>query len=383
MLFGFSELAPEERAVIARIEELRATLRNATRDVQRWTGLLRRSTLARAIRGSNTIEGYDVSRDDAVAAVEGEEPLQASQENWRAVVGYRLAMTYIMRLADDPNFQYSGGLLGSLHYMMLQHEPRKKPGVWRAGPVYVRDEESGTIVHEGPDAEAVPALMDELVAALNESDGEPVIVHAALAHLNLTMIHPFSDGNGRMARALQTLVLVREGILVPEFCSIEEYLGRNSAAYYEVLAEVGQGRWHPENNARPWIRFCLTAHYRQARTLQRRSKEYGRAWDELEIEMSRRELPERAILALHDATFGYGVRNSTYRSAADISLNLASRDLKLLSDQGLLKPIGVGRGRVYVATEILTAIRERIREPRTDDDPFALAQDDLPGLDAP
>ena len=67
------------------------------------------------------------------------------------------------------------------------------------------------------------------------------MVRGAMAHLNLTMINPFKDGNGRISRALQTLVLAREGILHPVFCSIEEWLGRVTAEYYAVLAEVGQG----------------------------------------------------------------------------------------------------------------------------------------------
>ena len=79
------------------------------------------------------------------------------------------------------------------------------------------------------------------------------MIRAAMAHLNLVMIHPFRDGNGRMARCLQTLVLAREGILSPEFSSIEEYLGRNTQAYYDVLADAGAGHWQPERDARPWV----------------------------------------------------------------------------------------------------------------------------------
>ena len=94
-----------------------------------------------------------------------------------------------------------------------------------------------------------------------------------MAHLNLVMIHPFKDGNGRMARALQTLVLAREAILAPEFSSIEEYLGRNTPAYFDVLGQVGGGKWQPERDARPWVRFVLTAHYRQALILERRPRE--------------------------------------------------------------------------------------------------------------
>ena len=65
------------------------------------------------------------------------------------------------------------------------------------------------------------------------------------------MIHPFSDGNGRMGRALQTLVLARDGILSPPFSSIEEYLGAksNTEAYYDVLRTGAAGTWQPERDA--------------------------------------------------------------------------------------------------------------------------------------
>jgi Fic family protein len=84
--------------------------------------------------------------------------------------------------------------------------------------------------------------------------GTNALVRAAMAHLNLVMVHPFRDGNGRMARCLQTLVLAREGILAPEFSSVEEFLGRNTDEYYKVLGDVGAGK-HPERDASPWIRY--------------------------------------------------------------------------------------------------------------------------------
>ncbi|MBI2153205.1 MAG: Fic family protein [Candidatus Rokubacteria bacterium] len=375
MLFATPIPTSEEIGVIDGIDDLRRRLSYATSGPLRWTGLLRRSTFARAVRGSNSIEGYNVTLEDAIAAAEGEEPLDAEHEAWAAVVGYRNAMTYVLQLADDPHFSYSEGLLRSLHYMMLHYDLSKHPGKWRPGLIYVRNEQTGAVVYEGPDAEKVPQLMGELIDFLNKTDGTSVMVRAAMGHLNLAMTHPFSDGNGRMARGLQTLVLAREGILMPQFCSIEEYLGRNTQEYYGVLAEVGAGGWHPERDARPWVRFCLTAHFRQASTLLRRTREIQRVWDELEVEAKRRQLPERLIFALADAAFGLRVRNSTYRSAAEVSENVASRDLKLLVDAGLLIPHGERRGRSYVASELIRSIRERAREPRVHEDPFAPGSD--------
>jgi Fic family protein len=255
--------------------------------------------------------------------------------------------------------------------MMLQYKLAKHPGRWRSGSILVQDDERGEVVYEGPAAERIPELIEELLRYLNGSPDVSGVLKGAMAHLNLVMIHPFADGNGRMARCLQTLVLARSGILAAPFSSIEEYLGRNTRAYYDVLAEVGGGAWHPERDARPWIRFCLTAHFRQATTLLLRTEEMRQLWDALEEEVVRRKLPERTLLALVDAAIGLRVRNATYRPVAEITDNLASRDLKSLVAEGLLLAEGEKRGRFYVASAALGTIRARTRETRQVEDPFA------------
>lgn len=264
-------------------------------------------------------------------------------------------MTYILQLSDDPYFVNHETVLRSLHFMMTSYEMKATPGRWRPGAIHVQRGPAGQIVYQAPDAALVPGLIAELVAALNASNHFPIMVRAALAHLNLVMIHPFSDGNGRMARALQTLLLAREGILDPTFSSIEEYLGRNTQPYYDVLAEVGQGSWHPENDSLPWIKFCLVAHYRQAETLLRRIEESGRLGEIIAAELVRRKLQERQVAALMDAAYGYRVRNNTYRKAADVSDAIASRDLGQLVSVGLLIAKGEKRGRYYEAGDWVKA----------------------------
>lgn len=316
-----------------------------------------------------------MSLDDTIAVAEGEVPLEPNSETWAAVRGYQAAMTYVLQLADDPHFSYSADLLRSLHFMMLQYKLAKNPGRWRLGPIFVHYEERQEVVYEGPNAESIPTLIQELVAELNgASAAEPSVVRGAMAHLNLVMIHPYSDGNGRMARCLQTLVLARGGVLAAPFSSIEEYLGRNTRAYYDVLAEVGGGSWSPQRDARSWLRFCLTAHFRQATTVLRRSQELERLWNELEELVVERALPERAIFALADAAQGLRIRNATYRTVAEISENLASRDLKSLVDRGLLVAAGEKRGRFYRASDALRAIREKTRLAKRSEDPFVPEQ---------
>jgi len=215
--------------------------------------------------------------------------------------------------------------------------------------------------------------MDELVTQLQTDNAVDPIVRGAMAHLNLTMIHPFKDGNGRMARALQTLIIARDGILSPLFSRIEEWLGRNTGPYYAILASTGQGRWSPERDAHPWVRFCLVAHYQQAATLLVRNREIGRAWEEIAKIVAKLHLPERSEASLVDAAFGFRVRNNRYREQNDISEVVASRDLKRLCDIGLLSPVGEKRGRFYVAAPSLREIRERTRESPRSDNPYAIA----------
>lgn len=379
MLFQTPRLADEELRAIDRVTELKDRLAYAVQNTpRRWHGLLRRSALARAVQGSNSIEGYDVTIDDAIAVGLGEDPLDADTEAVAAVQGYQQAMTYVLQLANDPHFKYSADLVRGLHFMMLHYDLAKNPGRWRPGPIYVRDDEKKKVVYEGPSADIVPDLADELVQRLNAESDEPAVVSAAMGHLNLVMIHPFSDGNGRMARCLQTLTLARAGTLAPQFSSIEEYLGKNTRAYYDVLAQVGGGNWQPARDARPWIRFCITAHFQQATTLLRRAREIERLWDFLEEEIRAADVPARLIYALADAAVGWRVRNATYRPVAEVSDQLATRDLGLAVKAGLLVPKGERRGRYYERSPRLAEIRLKTREPRpATDDPFALASDQL------
>ena len=375
MLYQTPTLPSQYLDVIQRVDDMRLRLKFMLQQgPRRWTGLLRRSTFARAIQGSNSIEGFHVTVDDAAAAVDGDEPLDEKTESWYAVWGYREAMSYVLQLADDAHFVHHEAVLRSLHFMMTSFDAKSSPGRWRPGAIYVKREGTSEVVYEGPDAARVPELVADLVQQLNERNTIPVLVRAALAHLNLVMIHPYSDGNGRMARALQTLVLAREGIWDPTFSSIEEYLGLHTQDYYAVLGEVGQGRWHPERDALPWVKYCLTAHFRQAETLLRRTQETDRLAEMLEAEVSTHGLPERTVAALLYAAYGYRVRNTTYRKAVDVSDALSGRDLSALSIAELLIAKGEKRGRYYLAGERVLQLRAATDLPKVQTDPFAGTQ---------
>ena len=386
MIFTEPTLSREDRKVLEILEEQRRRLSLATQhNPRRWHGTLRQSTFARLIQGSNAIEGYNATMDEAMAAVEAEPPLDGKTETLRALDGCRTAMTCIMQAAVDPYFEFSRQFLKSLHFMMTEFDLSAHPGQWRPGAVRVVDNETGAIVYEAPEVEAVDPLMRALVDYLDRKSHQSVVVAAAMAHLNLTMIHPFRDGNGRMARALQTLVLAREGLIHPFFSSIEEWLGRNTQEYYNVLAAVGEGAWNPSNSALPWVKFCLKAHYQQANTLTRRYEEYESLFNGIESIIKREGLNERMTIPLFNAALGIRVTNSRYQKETEASSYIAGRELKILTDLEILVPHGEKRGRYYSAGKELKEARERARRIRTVLDPYQLPEVSavgprLPGL---
>ena len=92
-----------------------------------------------------------------MAAVDDEEPIDASVETYHALEGYRDAMTYVLQLAEDrASLEVDETLIKALHFMMLKHELNKWPGRYRPGVIYVRRKPTGAVVYEGPDAAAVP-----------------------------------------------------------------------------------------------------------------------------------------------------------------------------------------------------------------------------------
>jgi Fic family protein len=377
VIYSAPPLTSEDDAVLGEIHQMRKELRPVLRTPTRWQGGLRRSALARAIQGSNSIEGYRVAEDDAAAAVDGEEPLSADQQTFLEIQGYRQALGYVLAMRADNYAAFDATEIRAMHYMMLSHEPSKSPGRYRSGPVYVHDERHNQVVYEGPDAARVPGLMEALVESLRTGAGLDPVVRSAMAHLNLVMIHPFRDGNGRTARALATSVLARSDIGEPEFASIEEWLGANTEDYYSVLAHTGHGSWQPRADTGLWLAFNLRAHHMQAQTVTRRVQEAVQTWAELDQLVAEHGLPDRTADAMFDAVLGYRVRRATYLKHADITEQTATRDLASLASAGIVTAQGNGRGRYYTGGEPIRQIQERRRArrgPLTDPYPWMRAR---------
>lgn len=367
MLFQAPPLTEREAQVVDEIEAIRREV-NLPK-LQQWPGLTWRAINARLLSRSPDGGAATLLFEEA-AAPEG--AYSESDAIRSAAPGYRAALTFALQLADAAHFRYDEGILRALHFLIVQHDPATQPGRWRRGSIWVRSEPSGQTHYTAPPPKLIPGLMAELIASLNENTPGPAIIRAAMAHLNVAAIHPFRDGNGRMARALQTLVLARDGATAPPFASIDEYVAVKVDEYDKVLRDVHGGAWQPERDARPWIRFCLTAHLYQAKMLSHRGREYDRLWEALDREVAGRGFPERAIFALAQAAIGGRLTKPEYQMAAGVSAREARRDLDDLVGAGLLVAAPQQRRNVYVAADPVAATWARVREAAAPNvDPFA------------
>jgi Fic family protein len=155
-----------------------------------------------------------------------------------------------------------------------------------------------------------------------------------------------------MSRSLQTLMIAREGVLAPEFSSIEAWLGRSRHTweYYRELASRGR-TYLPDQDGSTWIRFNLTAYHQQAQIVQKRLDRSSEVWRLLVDFAERNDLDERVVSALHDVAMAERVRRSRYEQADGLSVQQAQRDLRDLVTARILQPVGRTRARYYVAGE--------------------------------
>lgn len=352
MIFSVPPIDGGLKQRLDELTQLRERLGSETERPLRWIGTLRRLVRAATVESSTSIEGFSVDPEEAVALVSGDARPNAGDENQLAVASYGRAMRHVAAMAADPRFRWSERVLLDLHFDACEFQDDKDPGLWRRGPISVTGP-GGRIAYRGPDAEAVPDLMAEAASWLERDDLDaPAVVRAAMAHLHVVAIHPFRDGNGRVARIAQSLVLARDGLVSFEFASIEEYLGERTQDYYDVLELTQGGSYKPERSAREWVEFCVEAHIDQAQRRLDQIAAAGARWTALETIAEQRGWPERMIIALEQSMVGDTDRGR-YASEADVSLATASADLRRLTDAGLLEQRGLGRSSRYVAADAL------------------------------
>lgn len=346
---------------LAEFDDLRERLGAQSGTAGRWLGSLRRQWRAASAESSIEIEGFSVPEDERIALATGDLQANPDDDDRMALWSYGRAMDHVGVMSDDPRFRWLDRVILDLHFDACHFQKERHPGQYRRGGIEVTSPHGGPPAYVGPPAEDVPGLMDEVVDWLELGDlDQHVAVRAAMAHLHVVSVHPFRDGNGRISRIVQSLVLARGGLLAPEFVSIEEYLGRNTDAYYATLQKVQGGSYQPDRDAAPWVRFCVGAHVEQAHRRLEQLAQAGARWTALEDLADQRGWPDRLVIALEQSLFR-GVDRASYVAEADISAPQASNDLRRLVDAGLVVQRGRGRTTRYVASEHLRQIARDAR----------------------
>ena len=151
-------------------------------------------------------------------------------------------------------FPLSGRLLREIHQRLLAggRGSSKEPGEYRRSQNWIGGTRPGNAAFVPPPAERVAECMGELERFLHRTDDLPVLVRAALAHVQFETIHPFLDGNGRLGRLLVTFLLCHAGVLSEPLLYLSLWLKRERPTYYRLLDAVrNDGDWEA------WIEFFL------------------------------------------------------------------------------------------------------------------------------
>ncbi len=193
--------------------------------------------------------------------IQGEHIRQRERDE-KEVKGYYAALDNAESYAVDHSM-ITEDYIRKLHSLIMAcGSKRCKPTPYRDGQNIIREAGNGRIVYMPPEATDVPGLMKDLVAWANQHAANiPVPVVSAIAHYQFATIHPYYDGNGRVARLLTNTVLHQHGYGLHGIYNLEEYYAQNLRDYYAAL-DVGQGHNYymgrAESDITGWVEYFIT-----------------------------------------------------------------------------------------------------------------------------
>lgn len=229
-------------AIVAQVARIAEAVGRLTARLEASEGLrLRRINRIRTIHGSLAIEGNTLSEAQITAILDGKRviaPPREIQEVRNALLAYEGLSQWRAEQAQD---------LLAAHRTLMQGLI-DDAGMWRRGGVGVMA--GSQVIHMAPPANRVPLLMEQLLGWLATSDAHPLIA-GSVFHYEFEFIHPFSDGNGRMGRLWQTLILSRWNPLFADI-PVESLVHEHQAAYYAALQTSTE-----QTDAAPFVAFML------------------------------------------------------------------------------------------------------------------------------
>lgn len=349
---------------ISRIEAAKEIIAYAP-VIPAWEAKFRDEARVRTVFHGTHIEGNDLTKEQFEKvirlpdAVETEDihkhtDVVAKARDIQEVLNYRSVVQWIDQWRDfiGSEVVYSEDVLKTLHALTTQKVlPDEQVGQYRQQQVVVRSVQTGQVAFRPPVAVEVPFFIEEFLEWLNSEEGHSIhsIFRAAITHYELVRIHPFSEGNGRTARALATLVLYAEGYDFKRFFSLEQYFDTDVEEYYQAILSVQQD---PNKDMTYWLEyFC----YGLAVELDRVKQQVLKLSKDLQLKSRLGQqiaLSERQIV-LFELLQQQGEITSQDATAVlpDISVDTILRDLKDMMQKGIITKSGVTKGVTYALKE--------------------------------
>lgn len=305
---------------------------------------------------SSQIEGTQSSLSELLM-FELEEAPGAPRDEVVDVSNYVAALNYGLERIRN-GFPLSNRLIREVHEKLLSRGrgSDKLPGEFRRSQNWIGGTRPGNAHFVPPPPHLVDECMSQLESFLHSETGSlPVLIKAALAHVQFETVHPFLDGNGRVGRLLITLLLCHAGILSEPMLYLSLYFKQNRTTYYNLLDEVRKsGNWEA------WIDFFLEGVRTTAKgavtTAQRLVQLFGK--DEGKIQQGGRAAG--SALRVHTA-----LRERPIRSIPDIckrtglSFPAATNGMALLEQLGAVRELtGKSRNRIFAYDNYLQILSE-------------------------
>lgn len=295
---------------------------------------LRQVAVIQSTEASNSIEGITI-RASRLKQLMDEKTIPRDRPEGE-IAGYRDVLATIH--ASYKDIQITAGVIRQLHRDLYKFSPAQG-GNWKPSDNTISETKpDGTrVVRFQPvPAYQTPAAMEEFCQALNREiearQIDPLIITAA-AVLDFLCIHPFFDGNGRMARLLTLLILYKFHYEVGRYISLEKLIEKTKESYYDTLYASSIG-WHQgDHDILPWTEYFLgivLAAYREFEDRVGNVASYKGSKSE--------RIKEAVNYFIGDFTIG-----DIERACPDISRPTIYRVLKELKDEGSIKAIEVGR----------------------------------------
>lgn len=309
---------------------------------------LRQRAWIRTIHGTTRIEGNTLSDIEVEGLLAGEGAAGISQKEAREIIGTREALSLADRLAAEQVVP-DESVVREIHKRVLWNQsPLLTPGEYRKGDNRVVDA-SGNSIFSTPPSGDVPELMRGFGSWLGEASGKhPAPVVAALAHLELVAIHPFNDGNGRTARAVSRLILVRAGYALNGLVSLDAQLDLDRPAYFAAIREAIGQAYDPPYDATPFVAYFLGSIVKSADYVLARIRGLGQVMVGIRRAIVEKTLPPAMIDGLAFAWVNRHIRAGDYRRLTGRSAQTTTRELATAVRGGWLVPSGDKRGRYYV-----------------------------------